>query len=198
MTVKATNNGVEIKALKGFEGMEGWTYQGNLYVENKKVAAWSQDSHGGIVDWLTMEPGFSEDKLRSIFADVDSNLGLELAMNELVVLKDRLKVYKKAKKMDTEGFLFFVEDSWKKFGLFRLETRKPLNSLRKNFFHSVRRILSATAIRRHIFIRKMKISASGNRLRWMIFVVNCQKERSRNSGFFFLNPKISSEELYDH
>lgn len=25
MTVKATNNGVEIKALKGFEGMEGWT-----------------------------------------------------------------------------------------------------------------------------------------------------------------------------
>lgn len=145
MTVKATNNGVEIKALKGFEGMEGWTYQGNLYVENKKAAAWSQDSHGGIVDWLTMEPGFSEDKLRSIFADVDSNLGLELAMNELVVLKE---AYKKAKKMVTVEFLFFVEDFGKKFGLFRLETRKPLNSLRKNFFHSVRRILSATAIRR--------------------------------------------------
>ena len=32
MTVKATNNGVEIKALKGFEGMEGWTYQGNLRI----------------------------------------------------------------------------------------------------------------------------------------------------------------------
>lgn len=196
MTVKATNNGVEIKALKGFEGMEGWTYQGNLYVENKKVAAWSQDSHGGIVDWLTMEPGFSEDKLRSIFADVDSNLGLELAMNELVVLKDRLKAYKKAKKDGYGGIFVLCGGFWEE--IFRLETRKPLNSLRKNFFHSVRRILSATAIRRHIFIRKMKISASGNRLRWMIFVVNCQKERSRNSGFFFLNPKISSEELYDH
>lgn len=104
MTVKATNNGVEIKALKGFEGMEGWTYQGNLYVENKKIAAWSQDSHGGIVDWLTMEPVFSEDKLGSIFADVDSNLGLELAMNELVVLKE---AYKKAKK-DGYGWIFVL------------------------------------------------------------------------------------------
>ena len=152
MAVKATSNGVEIKALKGFEGMEGWTYQGNLYVENKKVAAWSQDSHGGIVDWLTMEPGFSEDKLRSIFADVDSNLGLELAMNELVVLKDRLKAYEKAKKMDTEEFSFFVEDSGKKFGLFRLEIRRVLNNLKRNFFHGVRSRLNGIAIRRHIFI----------------------------------------------
>lgn len=81
-----------MKAWKGGPIREICTWK------NKKVAAWSQDSHGGIVDWLTMEPGFSEDKLRSIFADVDSNLGLELAMNELVVLKDRLKAYKKAKK----------------------------------------------------------------------------------------------------
>lgn len=162
--------------------MEGWTYQGNLYVENKKVAAWSQDSHGGIVDWLTMEPGFSEDKLRSIFADVDSNLGLELAMNELVVLKDRLKVYKKAKKDGYRGIFVLCGGFWEKIWL----------------IPAVRRILSATAIRRHIFIRKMKISVSENRLRWMIFVVNCQKERSRNSGFFLFNPKISSEELYDH
>ena len=117
MTVKATNNGVEIKALKRFEGMEGWTYQGNLYVENKKVAAWSQDSHGGIVDWLTMEPGFSEDKLRSIFADVDSNLGLELAMNELVVLKDRLKVYKKAKKDGYRGIFVLCGEFWEKIWL---------------------------------------------------------------------------------
>ena len=179
-----------MKAWKGGPIREICTWK------NKKVAAWSQDSHGGIVDWLTMEPGFSEDKLRSIFADVDSNLGLELAMNELVVLKDRLKVYKKAKKDGYRGIFVLCGGFLEK--IFRLETRKPLNSLRKNFFHSVRRILSATAIRRHIFIRKMKISASGNRLRWMIFVVNCQKERSRNSGFFFLNPKISSEELYDH
>lgn len=195
MTVKATNNGVEMKALKGFEGMEGWTYQGNLYVENKKIAAWSQDSHGGIVDWLTMEPVFSEDKLGSIFADVDSNLGLELAMNELVVLKE---AYKKAKKDGYGGIFVLCGGFWEKIWLIPAGNSKPLNSLRKNFFHSVRRILSATAIRCHIFIRKMKISVSENRLRWMIFVVNCQKERSRNSGFFFLNPKISSEELYDH
>ena len=109
MTVKATNNGVEIKALKGFEGMEGWAYQGNLYVENKKVAARSQDSHGGIVDWLTLEPVFSEDKLGSIFADVDSNLGLELAMNELVVLKE---AYKKAKKDGYGGIFVLCGGFW--------------------------------------------------------------------------------------
>ena len=114
MTVKATNNGVEIKALKGFEGMEGWTYQGNLYVENKKIAAWSQDSHGGIVDWLTMEPVFSEDKLGSIFADVDSNLGLELAMNELVVLKE---AYKKANKDGDGGIFVLCGGFWEKIRL---------------------------------------------------------------------------------
>lgn len=114
MTVKATNNGVEMKALKGFEGMEGWTYQGNLYVENKKIAAWSQDSHGGIVDWLTMEPVFSEDKLGNIFADVDSNLGLELAMNELVVLKE---AYKKVKKDGYGGIFVLCGGFWEKIWL---------------------------------------------------------------------------------
>lgn len=117
MAVKAMLNGIEIKALKGFEGMEGWTYQGNLYVENKKVAAWSQDSHGGIMDWLTMEPGFSEDKLRSVFYDTDHNLGLEISMNELVSLKERLKEYKKARK-DGYGGIFvlcggFWEEIWR-------------------------------------------------------------------------------------
>lgn len=99
-----------MKAWKGGPIREICTWK------NKKVAAWSQDSHGGIVDWLTMEPGFSEDKLRSIFADVDSNLGLELAMNELVVLKDRLKVYKKAKKDGYRGIFVlcggFMEKIW--------------------------------------------------------------------------------------
>ena len=126
MAVKATSNGVEIKALKGFEGMEGWTYQGNLYVENKKVAAWSQDSHGGIVDWLTMEPGFSEDKLRSVFTNVDSNLGLELAMNELVALKDRLKAYKKAKKDGYGGIFVLCGGFWEEIWLIPIgNTQSP-------------------------------------------------------------------------
>lgn len=123
MTVKATNNGVEIKALKGFEGMEGWTYQGSLYVENKKVAAWSQDSHGGIVDWLTIEPVFLEDKLGSIFADVDSNLGLEFAMNELVVLKE---AYKKAKKDGYGGIFVLCGGFWEEIWLIPIgNTQNP-------------------------------------------------------------------------
>lgn len=123
MTVKATNNGVEIKALKGFEGMERWTYQGSLYVENKKVAACSQDSHGGIVDWLTIEPVFLEDKLGSIFADVDSNLGLELAMNELVVLKE---AYKKAKKDGYGGIFVLCGGFWEEIWLIPIgNTQNP-------------------------------------------------------------------------
>lgn len=101
MAAKAMINGIEVKGLKCYEGVEGPTYQGNLYIGSKKVAFWSQDSYGGIIDWLDMEPGFSEEKLRNLFFDEDKNMGLELAMDKMVRLKERLKEYKKAKK---EGF----------------------------------------------------------------------------------------------
>lgn len=40
-------NGVEIKSLKGFRGHEGYCYQGNVYLNGKKLGFWSQDSWGG-------------------------------------------------------------------------------------------------------------------------------------------------------
>ena len=53
-------------------------------------------------------------KLGSIFADVDSNLGLELAMNELVVLKE---AYKKAKKDGYGGIFVLCGGFWEKIWL---------------------------------------------------------------------------------
>ena len=43
----ASINGITVKNLKGFEGWEGYCYQGNIYLNGKKLGFWSQDSHGG-------------------------------------------------------------------------------------------------------------------------------------------------------
>lgn len=43
----ASVNGVEVKNVKIFEGMEGPTAQGSVYLNGRKLGLWSQDSHGG-------------------------------------------------------------------------------------------------------------------------------------------------------
>ena len=44
----ASINGITVKAIKQFRGREGEPlYQGNVYLGNKKIGWWSQDSHGG-------------------------------------------------------------------------------------------------------------------------------------------------------
>lgn len=58
----ASINGISLKAMKSFEGMEGTAWQGNVYVGTKKVAFWSQDGNGG-PDWFDMMNGFSKKKL---------------------------------------------------------------------------------------------------------------------------------------
>ena len=60
----ASINGLTVKKLKYFEGKEGAAAQGDLYLGNKKIAFWSQDTNGCIEDNLDMEPGYSEQKLR--------------------------------------------------------------------------------------------------------------------------------------
>lgn len=37
----ASINGISLKAMKSFEGVEGTAWQGNVYVGTKKVAFWS-------------------------------------------------------------------------------------------------------------------------------------------------------------
>lgn len=58
----ASINGLSIKKLKYFQGMDGKMAQGDLYLGNKKIAFWSQDDC--IEDNLDMEPGYSEYRLR--------------------------------------------------------------------------------------------------------------------------------------
>lgn len=43
----ASLNGVTIKSLNKFVGMEGEAYQGNIYYNGRKLGFWSQDGNGG-------------------------------------------------------------------------------------------------------------------------------------------------------
>lgn len=55
--------GISLKAVKMFHGHEGEPcYQGNLYLNNKKIGFWSQDSHGG-PDHLRLDVPYSEQLL---------------------------------------------------------------------------------------------------------------------------------------
>lgn len=58
----ASINGICVKGVKRFIGREGDAYQGNLYLGGKKIAFWSQDSHGGPDDF-NFEEGYSETRL---------------------------------------------------------------------------------------------------------------------------------------
>ena len=47
----ANINGIEIKAVKTFLGMEGYARQGNVYMDNKKIGFYSEDGDGGC-SWI--------------------------------------------------------------------------------------------------------------------------------------------------
>lgn len=56
----ASINGISIKSRKNFLGHEGEPLcQGNVYLNNKKLGFWSQDSHGG-PDYFTLDPKYSK------------------------------------------------------------------------------------------------------------------------------------------
>lgn len=108
-------NGVTVKALKTFYGHEGEPlFQGNLYLENKKIGFWSQDARGAIVDDVILERDYSEMALRKqIIAlnedktikgksmsgvDYTINYDLEKLMTDLLTLMNDEKSFKKAVK----------------------------------------------------------------------------------------------------
>ncbi len=58
----ASINGISIKGIKKFFGHEGEPlYQGNLYLNNKKIAFWSQDSHGGMDNFM-FDGGYEQER----------------------------------------------------------------------------------------------------------------------------------------
>ena len=59
----ASINGITVKSLKKFRGHEGEPlYQGNIYLGNKKIGWWSQDSHGGC-DNIHLDEQYNVSKL---------------------------------------------------------------------------------------------------------------------------------------
>ena len=106
----ASINGISLKAMKSFEGLEGTTWQGNVYVGTKKIAFWSQDGNGG-PDWFNMENGYSKEKLvEAMKPYVDQKadeLGIidELFMCRIVWLNQTEKEFKKALKKGYKAML---------------------------------------------------------------------------------------------
>lgn len=69
----ASINGITIKNLNNFVSSEGdICYQGNVYIENKKVGFWSQDDWGGSDRFDFISP-FSEKLLQERVKDLNSD-----------------------------------------------------------------------------------------------------------------------------
>ena len=111
-------NGVEIKNLKSFIGHEGTCYQGDVWLNGKKLGFWSQDAWGAICD--TFE--FDESALDKVCENFQAGFpdtyeykefckDKETLLNDLVSLKtiekDLKKDFKKGYKSAiycTDGF----------------------------------------------------------------------------------------------
>lgn len=118
----ASINGISVKGLKEFKGHEGEPlYQGNLYLNNKKIGFWSQDGWGG-PDNVMLDNGFSEQLLNKAVhnlnedkdyygkANVDGSdfvleYNLERLMGDYISLYEDEKAYKNALKKGYEGVL---------------------------------------------------------------------------------------------
>ena len=106
----ASINGISLKAMKSFEGMEGTAWQGNVYVGTKKVAFWSQDGNGG-ADWFDMMNGFSKKKLVEAMKPYVDQESIELKiidesfMYNLLCLNQTEKEFKKALKKGYKAML---------------------------------------------------------------------------------------------
>lgn len=134
----ASINGVTLKALKVYNGMEGPTYYGNLYIGSKKVAEWAQDPNGAITDNIHMVAGFSEQKLRNLFKEYDKcdyDIGFERAMSKLVCLTNEEKCFKKNVKSGYP-FTFVLSDGFHAdfFGLPESYNKKTVEELKEELF----------------------------------------------------------------
>lgn len=127
----ASINGITVKALKQFRGHEGEPlFQGNLYLGNKKIGFWSQDSHGGC-DNIYLDAPYSKAKLREKVKTLNQHhnrtfartggsafileYDLELLFGDLMVMQADEKDYKKAVKNGFKGVLL-ITDGYHIFG----------------------------------------------------------------------------------
>ena len=128
----ASINGISVKKLTKFLGHEGEEcFQGNLYLGNKKIGFWSQDSWGG-PDNIIMDSGYSEKLLNEAIIKLNPdkalnggkdggtfvlNYDLEFVMYDLLCLHEYEKIFKKAFSEGYRGVLIatdgFHQSIWK-------------------------------------------------------------------------------------
>ena len=127
----ASINGITVKALKKFKGHEGEPlYQGNVYLGNKKIGWWSQDSWGGPDSCCLDEPyriRKLEAKVKELNHDKEKNYtrddgstytidySLDIMFGDLMELKADEDVFKDAVKNGFAGVLL-VTDGHHVFG----------------------------------------------------------------------------------
>jgi hypothetical protein len=127
----ASINGITVKALKQFRGHEGEPlYQGNVYLGNKKIGWWTQDSHGGS-DYCYLDAPYSirklENKLKELNRDKEETFSrddgstytidysLDVMFGDLMALKSDEDTFKSAVKNGFAGILL-VTDGYHVFG----------------------------------------------------------------------------------
>lgn len=105
----ASINGITVKSIKQFQGHDGEPlYQGNLYLNGKKLGFWTQDGWGG-PDLFDLDGKFHEDFLREAVKKLNSDkvyagtvrYDLDLLLYDFIVLWKEEKEFKKAVK---EGY----------------------------------------------------------------------------------------------
>lgn len=125
--VMASVCGISIINRKSFMDHEDITcYQGDIYLDGKKIGFWSDDYMGSPWGSLEMELGYSETKLKEAVrrergaeeGDVHDNMDIsfELLMKELNYLENMENLYKEAKASGYIGILVstdgFHMDYW--------------------------------------------------------------------------------------
>ena len=127
----ASINGITVKALKSFRGHEGeHLCQGNVYLGNKKIGWWSQNSHGGC-DHIYLDEPYRVDKLSEKVKELNHDkvktyshndgsqftveYSLDLLFGDLMVLIDDEAAFKKAV-IDGYTGILLVTDGHTVFG----------------------------------------------------------------------------------
>jgi len=147
----ATINGISIKNQTHFLGHEGEDlYQGSLYLNNKKIGFWSQDSWGG-PDRLILDSKYSERLLNEAVIALNPDKAihgttggkdytvpydLELLLNDYLALTEDEKAFQEAIKSGYKGVLIasdgFHQAIWSLPEAFTkmsdVELRKELNT----------------------------------------------------------------------
>jgi len=105
----ASINGLSLRNINQWEGMEGPACQGSLYLGDTKICFWSQDGNGGM-DNYHFERMFSEDKFNKIIDEIyqdkkysynfggeecQMNYDTDLLMIDIVELEEKEQEFRK-------------------------------------------------------------------------------------------------------